>query len=179
MVRVEDTKNGITTIFYQNPFWKRLIPSADLLFSEMSPVYAMFREALNSHSYFYKFLCYYKILEGLLGPLRSEALRRAKALNLRVELQKQIVPEIPDLTPELNGYVGKSINRLFDNLLRPRYRDAVAHFVTRGGVLHVGQPDYTDEYARIIVICERCARDVAVAHETILKSILRAEAVQP
>ena len=51
-----------------------------LLFGEMKPVYAMYREGKNSNSCFYGFLCYYKIMEGLLGGMRANAFARAKLL---------------------------------------------------------------------------------------------------
>jgi len=52
-----------------------------LLFGEMKPVYAMYREGKNSNSCFYGFLCYYKIMEGLLGGMRANAFARAKLLT--------------------------------------------------------------------------------------------------
>jgi methylamine utilization protein MauJ len=48
------------------------------LFGEMKPVYAMYREAKNTDSDFYKFLCCYKIMEGLLGKMLANAFARAK-----------------------------------------------------------------------------------------------------
>jgi hypothetical protein len=48
---VDDLKNSFTTLFYTNPFRKKFVGSADRLSLEMSPVYAMYREALNWQRY--------------------------------------------------------------------------------------------------------------------------------
>jgi len=100
-MRLEDQKNSCITLLYTNPFRKQTPGSADLLFEELAPVYAMYREALNSNSEFYKFLCYYKILEGVLGPLRANAMKIVKAQALSIRAPRPTVPnylELPGIT---------------------------------------------------------------------------------
>lgn len=171
-LRIEDMKNSITTLVYTSPFRKQMLGSADLLFLEMAPIYALYREALNSQSDPYKFLCYYKILEGLLGSLRKNLVKEIKSRNLQIQLPRQLVPNAPDLPPEIACYVGKAVQRFFDKLLTPRFRNAVAHFNTaQGGVLHVSAPDQIDEYAKIILLCELCVRKVVSDHEALLRAV--------
>jgi hypothetical protein len=174
-MRVEDQKNTCTTLFYTNPFRKQTPGSADLIFNEMAPVYAMYREALNSNSDFHKFLCYYKILEGLLGPLRANAMKIVKESRLSVRAPRPAVPTVAELPPAQREHVGKAVKKVFDDVLTPRYRNAVAHFMTdEGGVLHAGQPEYLDQYAGIILLCELCVREVVTGHEALLKAIAQA-----
>ena len=67
-LKIDDPKNDCQTIEYISPYRKATVnPHTALLLPELRPVYAMYREAKNSHSDFYKFLCYHKILEGLFG----------------------------------------------------------------------------------------------------------------
>jgi hypothetical protein len=174
-IRIDDQKNTCTTLFYTNPFRKQIPGSTDLLFNEMSPVYAMYREALNSNSEFHKFLCYYKILEGLLGPLRANAMKIIKGRGLAIRVPRTVVPDLAELPPAHRGHVGKPIKKFFDDVLTPRYRNAVAHFMTdEGGVLHAGRPEHLDEYAGVILLCELCVREVVSGHESLLKAIAEA-----
>jgi hypothetical protein len=171
-LRIEDQTNNCITLLYTNPFRKQIVGSAEKLFNEMAPVYAMYREALNSHSEFYRFLCYYKILEGLLGPLRTNAMKLAKAQGRKIRAQRAVVPKVAELPPEQGMYVAQPIKKFFDDVLRPRYRNAVAHFMTdEGGVLHVGQPEHIDEYAGVLLLCELCAREVIASHEQLLRDM--------
>jgi hypothetical protein len=127
---------------------------------------------LNSSSNFYKFLCFYKILEALLGPLRAKAMQAAKKKEQKISLPRLTLPASGALHPNQAKYVGTPIKKFLDDVLTPQYRNAVAHFVTdEGGVLHMGQPEHIDEYARIIHACELCVREVIAAHEALLIAI--------
>jgi hypothetical protein len=48
------------------------------VFGTLAPVYAMYREAVNATSPFYKFFCFYKILEGLLKSLKGKLYDEAR-----------------------------------------------------------------------------------------------------
>jgi hypothetical protein len=172
-IRVEDVKNQCTVSFFTNPYRKQMVPSADKLYVEMGPIYAAYREAINSNSDFYKFLCYYKILEGLLGQSRVNVISRAKSMGLNLKIPKQAVPDFPDLPLDQRGYVGKPLGQFFSQVLRARYRRAVAHFRTEEGmVLHMGEPAEIERYSRIILLCELCVRKAIGDHEALLKAVL-------
>ena len=76
-VRVEDPTNLRTSIDYVSPYRGVVInPHVKTLHAELAPVYALYRDAKNSHSDFYTFLCYQKILDGkrtVIPPLRAAA----------------------------------------------------------------------------------------------------------
>ena len=79
MIRVFDVTHQSTHLSCTGPFRQQVASdSENLLYTEMKPVYAMYREAKNADSDFYKFLCLYKIMEGLLGKMRGNALTKAK-----------------------------------------------------------------------------------------------------
>lgn len=120
----------------------------------------------------YEFLCYYKILEGLLGALRTKAMKRAKTLGLKPRLPKEVVPGSPELPPDQRPYVGTPLKHFFDTVLTPKYRNAVAHFITTDGdVLHMSEPGNMNAYGNIVFLSSLCARTVISTHEALLKAI--------
>jgi hypothetical protein len=170
---IEDQKNHHTTIYFINPYRKFLVNThARQLIAEMSPIYAMYREAKNSHSNFYKFLCYYKILEGLLGTVRANAMKRARKLGVKPHISKALVPDSPYFQDAQRVYVGISLRDFFDNILTPRYRTAVAHFITnKGEILDMSDPTHMVSYANILLVCELCTREMITNHEGLLQQI--------
>jgi hypothetical protein len=162
LTRIEDQKNHVRTLEYVSPYRKKIIdPQITKLLPEMRPVYALYREAKNSNSDFYKFLCYHKLLEGLLGPLRAEARKKAKKIGISLILDKEFVPDSPDIEQPYRDYIGKPIKGFFDEVLTPRFRNAVAHFITDDGtVLNMSSPEYLDSYATVMFTMELCVRKV-------------------
>ncbi|MFM0428434.1 hypothetical protein PQQ75_05410 [Paraburkholderia aspalathi] len=171
--RIEDHKNARTTIDYVSPYRKVTInPHISTIFPEMEPVYAMYREAKNSHSDFYKFLCYYKILEGLLGPVRAEIFVTAKNRGITLPRARDVVPESPHIPDDLKEHAGKSVRSFFDSVMTPRFRNAIAHFMTDDGtVLNMSSPDHIDSYSGILFISELCAREVIKNHEQLVQQL--------
>jgi hypothetical protein len=104
-LRTEDIINHCVTAFFTSPYRKQIAPSANKLYAEMGPVYSMYREALNSNSDFYKFLCYYKILEGLLGPLRANAIKKAKPLKINVSIPRELLSNFLELQTDQRSYI--------------------------------------------------------------------------
>lgn len=144
-------------------------PHISSLSLEMAPVYAMYREAKNSHSDFYKFLCYYKILEGLLGPLRANLFARAQRSAVALPKPKDAVPASPDIPARFRDYVGRSVKAFVDSVMTPEFRNAVAHFATDdGAILNMSAPTHIDKYADILLISELCVRTVVASHTTLL-----------
>lgn len=127
----------------------------------MAPVYAMYREAMNATSPFYRFFCLYKILEGLLNRLRNLIYTEAKRSGITLQPFKPLVPDLDDLPAQYKDFVGRSIQYFFDTHLTKRYRTAVAHFVTDSdAVLHVSHRKDIAQFNEVIRITDVCCREV-------------------
>ena len=172
MIRVVDAAHQSTHIECASPYRQQDIRRPiRVLFDEMKPVYSMYREAKNSDSDFYRFLCYYKIMEGLLGKMRADALARAKEAGLTVKIDRDLVPDDGDLVPELKPYIGRSIKAFVDNVLTGRFRNAMAHFMTDAGILHVSSSAELQAYAGVAFASDLCARVLIARHENILSQL--------
>lgn len=169
-IKIDDPKNDRQTIEYISPYRKATVnPHTANLLPELHPVYSMYREAKNSHSDFYRFLCYHKLLEGLLGKMRSNLFQNAKARGLTLTRRRDIIPDTPDLEGPYKTYTGKPIKEFFDNVLTPRFRNAVAHFITDdGAVLNMSAPEHIDSYAEVLYITELCVRTVIDNYQAML-----------
>lgn len=147
-----------------------LNPGVGTVFATLMPVYAMYREAKNSVSPFYKFFCLYKILEGLLKPLRSKLYAEAKAKGVVIPPLNARVPSYPDIQDDQKPYVGKSITQFFDGFLTARYRNSVAHFISdEGAVLNVNEIDGIERYHAIIHLTDLCCREVISHFESCIE----------
>ena len=133
----------------------------------------MYHEALKSNSDFYKFLCYYKVLEGLLGPMRADVFKTAREQGLKLTRGVEFVPDSTDIVDaNYRAYIGKSVKKFVDDVLEPRFRNAVAHFIPdQGAVLHMSDPSQAEEYASVILVCELCVRVVIANHEALLNAL--------
>jgi hypothetical protein len=146
--------------------------SNTLLQLPMKPVYAMYREAKNTTSYFYKFLCYFKILEGLLGKMNADIHRNAKKHSVSLQVVKLIVPDHPELPEQYKVYVGKQIKYFFDSVLTPQFRQAAAHFITnKGEVLDMSDPRHVRRFSTVTLILELCVRAAIENHEKLLGNL--------
>jgi len=172
MIRVVDAAHQSTHIECASPYRRQDIKQPiRVRFDEMKPVYSMYREAKNSDSDFYRFLCYYKIMEGLLGKMRAAAFTRARDAGTILTIGRDLVPDDRDLAPELKPYVGKSIKTFFDNLLTGKFRNAMAHFQTDAGILHVSSSAELQAYADIAFASDLCVRVLIATHESILSQL--------
>jgi len=172
-LRVEDLNNNCTTLTYTAPYKPVSVGSFAQQFAlDMQPVYALYREARNASSDFYRFLCYYKILEGLLGKMRAAVYQRAKTLNRTLVAARDRVPECDDYPDGLKDQTGKSIKHFLDSVLTPEFRNAMAHFATDDGtVLLMSDHAHQLRYANIMLITELCVRTVIANHETLLRQL--------
>jgi len=172
-ISYNDPKNGCQTVDFIGPYHKVPISkTVTVLQEKMRPVYSLYREAKNSFSDFYRFLCYYKILEGLLNSLRADYVQTAKAAGIDIKIPRQLVPDHPELQDHLREHVGKPLKAFFDNVLTPEFRNAVAHFgTTDHGVLDMSDPLHLAKYAGMIHISELCARVAIADHEALLSNI--------
>jgi hypothetical protein len=140
---------------------------------------ALYREALNSNSFLYQFLCFYKIIEGIRARQRDstrdaanrgEILRRPSERiptepHKQIEWLKSIYAlnfswsdlSLDSIFPE--EFVGRKINDIVDKELRP-LRDAVAHaFLDEEDMtLSIDDADHTDKVFRLLPITKCIAR---------------------
>jgi hypothetical protein len=172
-LKIEDVKNSCFTIDYVSPYRKATVNTHEaLIYEDLLPVFAMYREAINSHSNFYRFLCYYKILEGLLGSIRAKVYSAAKANSIKVTLPNERVPDGPHISAENREHVGKPIKQFFDNTLTPLFRNAVAHFITDdGSILNMSSSEHIEKFESIIFISELCVRSVIENHKILLSQL--------
>ena len=78
-MKIYDIKNQIMTIDMVGPEREvTLNPGAQHLSLPLSPIYALYREFKNSSSAYYRLLCLFKIMEGLLGVLRKKGREEAR-----------------------------------------------------------------------------------------------------
>jgi hypothetical protein len=171
-LRIEDTKNNNQVIEYTGPYQKAVVNThAGRFLLDMAPIYAMYHEAKNSHSDFYTFLCYYKILEGLLGKMRANVFKAAKDRGVTLSRIKEVLPDSADISRH-REHIGTPLKQFFNNVLTPKYRIAAAHCITdEGVVLNMSSPDHADEYANVILVCELCVRLAITNHESLLNEL--------
>lgn len=130
----------------------------------LAPVYAMYREAKNAVSPFYKYFCLYKILEGLLKPLRTKLYEKAKLKGIVLPPLHAKVTSYSDIPDDQRPYVGKSITRFFEEFLTTRYRNSMAHFISdEGVVLNVNEMEGIERYCAVVHVTDLCCR-VVISH---------------
>ena len=169
-LRIEDVKNQIRTLDYISPYRAATInPHESNLFPELLPIFALYREAKNSGSNFYKFLCYHKLLDGLFGVMRTNLFKQAKDKGVTLTRQRELVPDSIDIAVSFRQYIGQPIKGFLDGTLTPRFRNAVAHFVTDdGGILNMSSPDHIDSYSDVLYVTELCVRVAIESYQSML-----------
>jgi len=177
LLAVRDVKNEVAYIYFVSPPRSvTLIDSEHALSSELIPVYALYRESQNSTSAYYRVLCLYKIMEGLLGPLQAAVHQTAKLNNLSIQAPKALVPDHTNIAPWLREHVGKSMKSFFDNVLAKQYRDAIAHFELKSkAALIVSSPPDTELFAHAAFLADLCVRVLIARHEQSLSQLASAQ----
>jgi hypothetical protein len=126
---IDDQKNQHTAIYYVNPYHKFTVNShARQVIIEMAPIYAMYREAKNSQSNFYRFLCYYKILEGLLSKFHSSAMKRVRKLGISPSFSKTLVPDSHYFEAAQKPFVGMPLKEVLRRGLDPEVSNCGSSF---------------------------------------------------
>lgn len=172
-IKVDDVNNHVQSIEYISPY-RKYTPNQHLVEvrAELMPIYAMYREAKNSHSNFYKFLCYHKILDGLLGELRAKVNQRARKAGVELQKEREIIPDDPEISITYRTHIGKTIKSFYDDVLTPQFRNAVAHFITKdGAILNLSDPKMVVKYSEIMYISEICARTMIASHARLLAQL--------
>ncbi len=172
-IRVEDVNNQVQSIDYVSPYRKASVtqPLTEIP-GELAPVFAMYREAKNSHSDFYKFLCYHKILDGLLGTLRSSVKIRARKQKVALITRRDLVPDHPEIATAYRTHVGTPMKSFYDSVLTPQFRNAIAHFITKdGAILNLSEPSTLSRHSEIMFVSELCVRTMIESHLELLQQL--------
>ena len=179
-IRVFDVAHKSTHIVIVSPYRNKVLEdSANELFVEMKPIYSMYREAKNASSDFYRFLCLYKIMEGLLGKMQGKVFKKLKAAGVTPSKDRDIVPDDSRFPGDLKRYVGTPMKAFFDDVLTSKFRHAVAHLTTSDGVLDVSSPAEIDRYAGLAFATDLCARALINSHERLLVQLKGCQAAMP
>jgi Methylamine utilization protein MauJ len=162
---VVEVATGNRSMSILAPFQERAIPGIPAkAFSKEFRAYAsLYREALNSNTAVFQFLCYFKIMEGIQARRRRFAME-AKAKGLAASVPVEVVPAngaefVPWLTtifPFLEDWDqytleftflsmarGKKFNRIIEDYLRP-IRLRIAHAVLDSGEMTLSADDELD-----------------------------------
>ena len=179
-IKIYDDKNHVITIDMLGPEREATVsPGAQHLPLPLSPIYALYREFKNSSSAYYRLLCLYKIMEGLLGILRKKGREEAEALGVTFSMPKERVPDHPDISRDLRHLVGKPIRNFYDNVLQKPYRDAASHFlVGDDAILQVSSAEERYKFAEMTFVCDLCVRILISNHEALLRRLDEARRAQ-
>jgi hypothetical protein len=166
-IRIDDVNNQVQSIDYTSPYRDSSIQQHIVeVQKDLAPVFAMYREAKNSHSDFYKFLCYHKMMDGLLGSLRTEVKLRARKLSIELQQRRDLVPDDPAIALTYRNHVGTPIRKFFDDVLTPQFRNSIAHFITKdGSILNLSAPATMLKHAEIMYVTELCVRELIESHQ--------------
>lgn len=164
---VTDEKHKAFSFGYTAPYKAaELNPGGISIHVEMMPIYALYREAKNALSPFYRFLCYYKILEGIYGHLRADVFKKATNAKKQLSTTKERIPDDEVLSKDYPELIGRPIKDFFDNELTADFRDAVAHyFLDNGTLMNVSDPTTTEKFLNILWPIELCCRTVIAQQE--------------
>lgn len=137
----------------------------------MIPIFSLYREAKNNPSQYYKFLCFFKIYEGI-NPLRASVIRRVKKKHITINIQKAIVPNHDAIKENHKQFIGKSIHNLFDNYFRKEFRIAIAHFTK-----NIEKPFNVSDYKTVkniadnVILIDICCRELIKLQMELFKQI--------
>lgn len=154
--------NHITTTSYRTPHGLvTLSQGLGQISTPQFPIYALYREALNADSNLYKFLCLYKILEGIFGDIRPRLFRLSREQSIALITRQELVPEDSELRLAQPQYIGRQIRELYDREFQDQYRHSVAHFaLSDGSVLNPSSHRESARFGRVIYLAQICARQV-------------------
>jgi methylamine utilization protein MauJ len=161
-----DPANGVHVASFKTPYGPAPLPVGALVVDALLPLYALYREAKNSSSNYYKLLCYQKILEGIYKSTRPTLRRKAKEQGIELQAEGEKVPAHPELADFDGTPVGRPIGQVYADLLTPKFRDAVAHFSLRDGtMLIISDYEWSSRFSAVVLLAEVCAREVIRSEE--------------
>jgi hypothetical protein len=157
-----DLKNMVEVISYNVPYrMSRINQHIGYTYTEMMPIKALYREAKNSNSPFYKFLCYYKILEGIYENIRPKFFKMFRKNKISISTLEENVTHNKAIESTYSNLIGKSIKSVYQNLFTAKFRNVVAHFIVRDGkILNVSEFQANNDFLAVLTILEHCVRKV-------------------
>jgi hypothetical protein len=165
-----DLKEGRLALNFQSPYEDVIIDSpAGGIRKEIAPLLALYREGKTNRSNIYRLLCYYKILEGVIGRLRPRLKKAAQEQGIDIPMKKEVVPEHPELRRFDASVIGRPIGELYDKDLQHEYRNAAAHFLlTDGEPLNPSDYAHASQFANIVLLAELCVHIVMDNYQSYL-----------
>lgn len=157
-----DLKNMVEVITYNVPYRMSTINQhIGYTYTEMMPIMALYREAKNTQSPFYKFLCYYKILEGIFENIRPKFFKMVRKNKFSIKTLEEKLEHHQSIDSSYSDQIGKSINHIYQNLFTAKFRNVVAHFILKDGrILNVSDFKANNDFLSVLTILEQCVRKV-------------------
>ena len=158
-VQCIDKKNSVTVVNYVAPYLRvNLNSHAGQIFEPMIPMYAMYREAKNNTSVYYRLLCFYKILEGIYNYLRPNLMRAAHRQRINLQTRRELVPNHPELQRFHASYINSPIHPLFEGEFK-QLRDVAAHFLLDDGrIANVADAENQSKFSDFLLVAQLCVR---------------------
>ncbi|MFH1690464.1 MAG: methylamine utilization protein MauJ [Candidatus Eisenbacteria bacterium] len=172
-----DVKNRTASTSFVSPHKSVVVPEGvGEMSPEIQPIYALYREAKNTSSNFYKFLCYHRILEGIYGggKLRANLMRSARRAGVNIVWPADRVPPTLGTDGLPADFVGRAISDVFNRELTSEYRRNVAHFRAKDGtILNPSSYSWNSKFAQVVRVSEACARTAMESYEKALEELER------
>jgi hypothetical protein len=170
---VRDPESGWTRFRLVMPGTPGLISALKIRqFADLRPIYALWRESRNTRSFFYRHLCLFKIVDGLLGTVMPRVRKTLKAAGKAGIEPSFHIPDdefIKAATPE---FVGRKFTTVRDDM-RNEYRNAIAHFQLKSTApVDLDNPAYRYQYERLFPVTDYMARALIVETERLLACLL-------
>lgn len=167
ILECRDELNHITTTSYRMPYATvTLSQGLGQLANALFPIYALYREALNADSTFYKFFCLHKIFEGVFNDIRPRLFRLSREQGISLTTRQEVVPEDPELKSSQPQYIGRKIREIYDREFQDQCRHSVAHFaLSDGTVMNPSSHRESARFGAVIHLARICARQVITNQE--------------
>jgi hypothetical protein len=174
-VSVRDQKHEIQVAYYLSPYQSvQVNPREGAIHNDLIPIYALYREAKNSDSPFYRFLCYFKILEGIFSVLRPKCFKVANENGKDITRIKELVPSTNYLNERFPDLVGKPIKPIFDGRFQTEFRNKVAHYLLESNIpLNVSDFNVFSSFGAELGLIEACARTAIETQAAYLSELNR------
>jgi hypothetical protein len=132
--------------YAEGEFNAEQIPTGSIKDPKLSQYLAVYKEAINTNSPFYRFLCLWKLVEGYADVLQN---MKEKKDDLQIKLKKD-----PDISIKDKGEGQKRIKakQYLKGIARPKYRNVIAHFDPKAKF------SFPDSYEGMMVIYDEMPR---------------------
>lgn len=180
-IQVTDLKTQVSTLRVVTPHFEMNFPGGQQPFfqDEFCQYASIYREGLNSNSPFYRFLCFYKIIESVIAKRGREAAAKKaagqdprRAYETIPEKREDILPLLKRLYPWRDSWDEMALRHIFpDEVLGQkvtgirekhfrRLRLGIAHALLDKGEITVilDKIEYVQAVDKWLPLCRICAR---------------------